>query len=352
MRSLIVIAAALFLFSASGHANPLFTDIVAFGDSLSDGGNVYYLTSTNPAYHPDPPPSLGSPSFSAYYNGRTTNGPNWVDQLADKLSLPRPQASLTGGTDYAYASAQSGPGTSVRYPSPTYPPNPPLTVPNVGAQIQAFAAARGTFQPTDLVTLWVGADDLLKGATSASAIVGVVNNIVADIRSLNGLGANTIIVPNQIDFSLTPTSRLPGNPPPSAFRALSIFFDTTLATALNGLQADPTISARIVPVDIFSAAEAVAANPAAFGFTNITDPALTFDPTTETFSEVPDVNDYLWYDSIHPTSLGEAIATDAAFTALVPCPPSLWLFLPSVTALLLVTRARKQGQARGLGLTG
>jgi phospholipase/lecithinase/hemolysin len=49
VRRSIVIAAALFLLSASGHANPVYTDIVAFGDSLSDAGNVHYLTSTDPA---------------------------------------------------------------------------------------------------------------------------------------------------------------------------------------------------------------------------------------------------------------------------------------------------------------
>jgi phospholipase/lecithinase/hemolysin len=292
MSRSIAIASLVLLAAAAAHASPVFTDIVAFGDSLSDAGNVFQLTSTNPAYHPDPPPTLGSPSFSAYFDGRTTNGPNWVDQLADRIGVPRPQASLTGGTNYAYASAQSGPGTSVRFPSPTYPPNPPVTVQNVGSQINAFAAAQGSFRPGDLVTLWVGADDFLKGALTPTAIAGIATNIAQDIRALNALGAKTIIVPNQIDLSLAPITQLPGSPPAALIRAGVIFFDTTLAAALRALQSDPSITAHIIPVDIFSAAEAVVADPRVFGFTNITAPAVTFDQTTGNFSEVPDVNDY------------------------------------------------------------
>ena len=55
-------------------AAPVYDRIVVFGDSLSDAGNVFRITSdlaaSDPAYKPDPPPTLGSPSFSAYYTNR------------------------------------------------------------------------------------------------------------------------------------------------------------------------------------------------------------------------------------------------------------------------------------------
>src|SRR5579872_6310142 len=81
----------LVLLLASPFAGPAFgsqiTQIVAFGDSLSDTGNDLIAFGS-----PQPP----------YYQGRFSNGPNWIDDLAAKLGVPDPQPSLAGGTNYAY----------------------------------------------------------------------------------------------------------------------------------------------------------------------------------------------------------------------------------------------------------
>src|SRR5438067_11674198 len=63
----------------------LFTEIVAFGDSLTDTGN-YFTRANNTA--PDP---------GTYYQGRWSNGPVWVERLAADLGVPAPTASLLGG---------------------------------------------------------------------------------------------------------------------------------------------------------------------------------------------------------------------------------------------------------------
>ena len=62
------------------------TDIVAFGDSLSDTGNLFTLTSV--AGQP------GFPLSPPYDNGRFANGPIWLEVLADGLgtALPTPAA--------------------------------------------------------------------------------------------------------------------------------------------------------------------------------------------------------------------------------------------------------------------
>ena len=331
-------------------AAPVYDRIVVFGDSLSDAGNVFRITSdlaaSDPAYKPDPPPTLGSPSFGAYYMGRASNGPNWVDQLADLLGLQRATASLNGGTNYAYASARSGAGTNVRFPSPTYAPNPPVTVLRTGAQIAAFAAA-DTFRSNDLVTLWVGANDfrdLLLGQTTTSAIVG---NIVQEVQTLNALGARTIVVPNQVDLSLPPINA--ANPFAPLVRALSIQFDAALAAQLQALMLDPTISARIVPVDDYAPLAAVFADPAAFGFANVTQPAVTFDSSTGTFSEVPDPNGYFWFDSIHPTTRAQTIFAQATFDVLVPAPNSLSLLAPSLLFMIGFAASRRAARAKESG---
>ncbi|HST75421.1 MAG TPA: SGNH/GDSL hydrolase family protein [Acetobacteraceae bacterium] len=334
MKLLVAVAVTASFWCGSVQAAPIYDRLVVFGDSLSDVGNAFHLTSGDPArYHSDPPPVLGSPPFPAYYMGRASNGPNWVDQLADRLGLPRTTASLNGGLNYAYASAESGQGTNQRYPSPTYPPNPPLPVLRTGAQIDAFAAAHGRFKPDDLVTLWVGANDF-KSVKGPADVIHSVDNIVQNIRALNDLGARTILVPNLVDLSKPPYFHQPGSPPGTLIRALVDLFNTTLTTRLQALTHDPAMQARIVPVDEFAAMNAAFADPAAHGFTNLTDPALTFDPATGVFSEVPDVGGYFWYDLIHPTTEGQAVFAEAAYATLIPAPSSLSLVLPGLAALV------------------
>lgn len=61
----------------SGLAAP-FGDLIVFGDSLSDTGNVARITG-------------GLVPSEPYYQGRFTNGPNYVDYMASALAqMPRP----------------------------------------------------------------------------------------------------------------------------------------------------------------------------------------------------------------------------------------------------------------------
>ena len=73
------------------------TQIVAFGDSLIDTGNLFAATGQPPA---------------PYFDGRFSNGPVWVEYLAGRLGIAPPTPSLTGGTDYAWAGAETGTGLS------------------------------------------------------------------------------------------------------------------------------------------------------------------------------------------------------------------------------------------------
>ena len=72
--------------------------IYAFGDSLSDVGNIYAYTSVNtpPAYPAAP-----------YVNGQFSNGNVWVQDLARSLGLAPLTPSLLGGTDYAVGGAET-----------------------------------------------------------------------------------------------------------------------------------------------------------------------------------------------------------------------------------------------------
>ncbi|KAE8208237.1 hypothetical protein CF327_g7143 [Tilletia walkeri] len=80
--TVIVNVALAALFSAtSTYATPVsglrshFGSVVVFGDSLSDNGNVFRLTNHT------------WPEDKAYYRGRFSNGPVWIEQLAKEIGL-------------------------------------------------------------------------------------------------------------------------------------------------------------------------------------------------------------------------------------------------------------------------
>ena len=98
---------ALALLAGSVLQAKQFSRLVVFGDSTTDTGNVYELSGrTKPASPP-------------YFEGRWSNGPLWIEYLADRLNVPRPRPSLAGGTNYAYAGAQTGIGESMFVALPT-----------------------------------------------------------------------------------------------------------------------------------------------------------------------------------------------------------------------------------------
>lgn len=74
VRALAVVGLLALPLAAQAGSMP-FSRIVAFGDSLSDIGNFYRLTG---GVLPPPP----------YDNGRFSNGPLWIEYLADDLGMP------------------------------------------------------------------------------------------------------------------------------------------------------------------------------------------------------------------------------------------------------------------------
>ena len=69
-----------------------YTALYAFGDSLTDTGNVSLAT-------------FGLLPAAPYADRSFSNGPVWAQDLAQSLGLPPLQPSLAGGTDFAYGGA-------------------------------------------------------------------------------------------------------------------------------------------------------------------------------------------------------------------------------------------------------
>ena len=123
------------------------TQLVVFGDSLSDTGNAAFgLGGTIP----------GNYAPTEFTDGPATNpattGPQgiWVDQIAPKLGIavPKPGFAVPGGTDFAVGSAQTGVNAS--FPGP-------LQAPYVTQQVGAYLAGS---VPSSRASFWAGANDI------------------------------------------------------------------------------------------------------------------------------------------------------------------------------------------------
>lgn len=98
-------------------ASPIFSQLVVFGDSLSDTGNNAVLfdrlaagaRTSVPLTPTDLVPS------SPYRSDRYSNGPVWVAPFADAFGLSA-RASLLGGSNYAHGGARVGPDGATQPP--------------------------------------------------------------------------------------------------------------------------------------------------------------------------------------------------------------------------------------------
>jgi phospholipase/lecithinase/hemolysin len=284
-------ALALLLIASAGRTEPI-TGIVAFGDSLSDTGNVF--TATGGAAPPSPP----------YAAGRFTNGPNWLDQFASRLKVADPMPSLKGGSNYAYGFAETGTGFG-----PTTIPG--LTVPNMATQVASYLASN-TPKPGQLFTIWGGANDFFDGQTKPAVPAA---NIASLVNTLAKAGATNFLVLNLPDLGNTPFGSTLPSAQKQALNALSAAFNSDLSNDLSKLQAsDPGIT--IHSVDTAGLLQKVEAHPSAYGFTNVTDSALLTGHANDP--------GYLFWDSVHPTTHGDMLVAAAA-AQTVPEPATLTL---------------------------
>jgi phospholipase/lecithinase/hemolysin len=246
-----------------------YSGLISFGDSLSDVGNVY-----DQSFHvaPQSPP---------YFGGRYSNGPLWVEDMAQQLSLSVPTYSRAGGKDYAYAGVKTGSGSTFIFP---------FSFPNLGSQISSYLSSNSP-TATQLFTVWGGANDFIGGQTNTSI---PVNNLVAHVTALANAGAKNFVVPNLPALGETPRFR--GTADEATMNARSAQFNAQLATAMTTLKS--SLHVNLFQLDVAGFFADALANPSAYGFTNVTSPALVNN------TPVPDPDHYLFWDDLHPTRVG------------------------------------------------
>ena len=143
---------------------PQVSDLIAFGDSLSDMGNAKASV-------------LNVPDVPPYWQGRFSNGPVWLEYVSDAFGLSTTVGSSTNLKEIteAFGGSQTGQGFSY------------LLLPNVGTQINNYLAnVQSTFSPSNVVSLWAGGNDFLYGTANSNTIVA---NMESHIRQLENSGS-------------------------------------------------------------------------------------------------------------------------------------------------------------------
>lgn len=275
----------------------LFSQLYVFGDSLSDDGNLFALTGG--LVPPSPP----------YFNGRFTNGPVWVELLAPRLGL-----QVNPDTNFAFGGATSGTQNTGNIPN--FPP-----LPGLQQEIDNFVAASPAVDPNGLYTVYAGANDYLGAGTTD--FVTVVNNIATAVTKLANAGARNFMLPNLPNLSIAPGASDREPFLQQLLAQISNAHNIALASTAQNLEQNPNIN--VIYVDVGALFNNAIANPANFGFTNISTnlvPGAGTDPNVRNFTLPAGVNpdQYLFWDLIHPTARAHQLVADTALKATTALP--------------------------------
>ncbi|KAJ6503685.1 GDSL-like Lipase/Acylhydrolase [Mycena sanguinolenta] len=266
---------AIPLASSRSYSNP-FKHLVVLGDSFSDNGNGAYRI-TNYTWPADP----------AYYGGRFSNGPVWVEDVASKLHL-----SLT---DYAVGGATSNNTLVQGYTGPNSIP-----VPSALDQLNSYLASSGATSAAAQETLYViliGANDaFFLPMVNASQSVAAIASAVDKLHAM--LGATNFLLTTYPDLSRLPLSAYIPSPAAASLKN----YTTSLRADLFALKSHrPHL--HIALADIYVLFQDFFAHPKSYGYDPSTDGKSCL---TGAYSEAPrmvcsDPENYIFWDEYHPT---------------------------------------------------
>ncbi len=285
-----------FLFSGIVAATPLH-NIVVFGDSLSDNGNLYEFMKHQ---LPQSPP---------YFEGRFSNGPVWIEHLVASYFPENPSPHLL---DYAFGGAgvSEEEGDDVLF--------------TLRREVDSYLLAHDDKASADsLFVVWIGANNYLGMPSDVEQTLKDVNaGITHSLERLAEKGAKHILLLNLPDLGRTPAALEFGSVELFSYYATqhNKSLDQTIA---NFKQKYPDINWLFF--DLNHALNLLLENPEEYGFNNITGTCANaiVDELTKksvlkmvarvTPKEGNQVCDgYLFFDLVHPTALAHKILSEKA----------------------------------------
>jgi outer membrane lipase/esterase len=275
-----------------------FTDLWAFGDSLTDTGNLSAMTS---GLAPPSPP---------YFNGRFSNGPLWIEGLAASLGMEIDFDMPVTVEPLANNQAIAGAFTDTRG----------VAFPGIGvlSQVDNFLAAGGTIGSDDLVVIWAGGNNYFRGDLDPAGPVTDLTMAVSDLAL--DAGARWFVVPNLPDLGDTPVAVAGGLT--EALNALIAAHNEALAEAMAALSDE--LAVEIVVVNMNAVFAEIFSRPHIYGFDNVTEPCLIRIPggTLPTGACPPEGETYdatgaVFWDQLHPSAAVHALFAQFAHASLV-----------------------------------
>lgn len=307
-RFSIVICAAFLvcLVAMSTSSAQAFDEMVTFGDSLSDSGNVYAATG---GIIPASPP---------YYDGRFTNGPNYVDLLASATGLSS-DPFLKGGPNYAVGGATS----------PGFPDGLPY---DFLSQIDIFRneitfGARDKPTKDTLLIVFIGSNDMFQVLADAlnnpdrqSAIIqegidSIVSNIHDGLNQLKDDDGFNILVPYLPNLARTPRYVQKEATSPGTFD-----FVTGVCQSFNQAldeMLDSFSDINIIRFQTYDFMEQAIADSQALGFSNVSSACYTGDDNFTGGGNVcADPNAHVFWDQIHPSAHSHSLLEQEMFLTI------------------------------------
>ncbi|WP_131781006.1 GDSL family lysophospholipase PlaA [Legionella gresilensis] len=289
----VFLAMFVLLFSTLVNANEL-NNVVVFGDSLSDNGNLY-----EDMHHriPQSPP---------YYEGRFTNGPVWIEQLTNSYFPNQVKSHLL---DYAFGGAAISDNTDDD--DILYTLNREIKTYLIGNDNKASGQS--------LFVIWIGGNNYLalpEDEVEANRIV--VNGITQGIERLVKAGAQHILLLNLPDLGKGPAARQLNAE--EKLTRLSKRHNELLGGSLKELKIKyPHV--QFLYFDTDRAVNKLLDSPAEYGFTNTLD--TCYDVLIDEVSKKSTLlmaakaakidttcEGYLFFDPVHPTTVAHRLIAD------------------------------------------
>ena len=304
------LVASTFTFSARAE-NDNVEELVIFGNSISDTGNIYSLT--NNTFPPEP----------LYYQGRFSNGLLWVDYLSEDLGLnfsnfyDSNSTNVSEGINFSIGGATTGTTTLGDLPG--------LNFPGVTTQVNDYLNfLDGTAIDEDaLVVYWAGENDYVQAFQNEEMLLNPevpITNISNSLAQLANAGAENVLVSNLVNLANVPLGRSLVSP--EQLEQLTLLTNAH-NSALNSAIASLNIAfpeTEFVIFDTNSLLENIFDNSTEFG--------LIDDPIESclTPNNFPDIapnavpcdnpDEYFYYDNQHFTSAVHQLIADSALQTI------------------------------------
>lgn len=297
IKKILTTFACLWAFACT--ANAQVSQVYAFGDSLSDTGNMFRLTN---GYLPRAP----------YFSGHYTNGSNWAEYLTRDLGLPS-----TALHDYAYGAAR----TSSDLP------------PGLLSQVQLYITESPSADPDGLYLIWAGANDYMFNSNpNLDDVKATVANIRLAIENLANRGARYFVVMNIPDMGVTPWSakaakstRDPGFQ--AEMSKLTRLHNKVLRSEMMQLSSNflsTGLPVAVFQVDVWSYLADVLVKPAEYGLENVTVACYTGNYLGNYGTTCTDPEKHLFWDDAHPTTTVHALLAERARETILGYHENVW----------------------------